>query len=444
MNDYDALVIGGGIGGIQTSIDLGDQGFKVLMIDKQVSIGGSMIQLSKVFPTLDCGSCITTPKMSAAFNHPNVTTWNLAEPTEFKKNDDRTFDVKILKKARYVDLSDCTGCKECELACPVIVNDLGYDVNMGPKKAIGVPFPTALPQKAALDIDACIFCGRCAIACPTEAIKFDQVDEIHDLKFGTVIIASGFLETPTIKEEYGGGKFTNVLTGKQMERLLAPTGPAGGVFRRSDGKNPWSIAFVQCAGSRDETIGVPYCSAICCMFAIKHAMLLSGAAPMADITIYNMDMRTYGKGHDEFLQEAKNMGINFVKGKIAKIEEDDDKNLTLHLETFDDWEPGFKKVEHDLVTLSLGLVPQWNPQSVIPVALNPDGFVHKIRPKTSPNLTTIPGVFTAGTAMEPKDIVDTIISGSAAAGKASQWLNGGLTEEFFIEELPVSLKVEHD
>ena len=290
----------------------------------------------------------------------------------------------------------------------------------------------------------CYICGKCAIVCPTEAIKFDQIDEIHDLHFGTVIVASGFLETPTIKELYGGGKFQNVITGKQMERLLAPTGPAGGVFRRSDSKSPWSIAFVQCAGSRDATIGVPYCSAICCMFAIKQAILLSGAAPLADITVYYMDLRTFGKGHDEFLQQAKDMGINFIKGKVAKITEDAEKSLVLSVETFDDWGPGFKEIEHDLVSLSMGLVPQWNPQSVIPIAINPDGFVHNIRAKTAPNLTTMPGVFAAGTALDPKDIVDSIISGSAAAGKAAQWINGGLTEDYFVAELPVSLKVEHD
>ncbi len=443
MSDYSTLIIGSGIAGMQTAIDLGDMGYKVLMIDKQASIGGTMIQLSKVFPTLDCASCITTPKMSSAFHHDNVDVKTLCEIHDYKQRDDGKFEVTLLQKARFVHESMCTGCNECAEACPVVAVDTGYDEGMGYKKAIGVPFATALPQKAALDIDNCIFCGKCANACPTEAIDFSMRDELITVVVDSIVIATGFHETPTIKEKFGGGSIKNVITGKQMERLLAPTGPAGGVFRPSDGKIPWSIAYVQCAGSRDATIGVPYCSAICCMFAVKQAMLLSAAVPLADITIYYMDMRTFGKGHEEFFEEARAMGVNFVKGKVAKIEEDPEtKDLIFHVEQFGE-DGGLKTFTHDLAVLSLGVVPQWNQEmsAIVPVQLNPDGFIKEIRFATEPGLTSIPGVFAVGTATGPKDIVDSINSGSSVAGKVAVWLSGGLREEYDVQYLPIAPSV---
>jgi heterodisulfide reductase subunit A len=340
-----------------------------------------------------------------------------------------------------VDYEKCTGCNQCEAACPVIVTDYGYNIGLGPKKPVGVPFQTAMPQKAVIDIKNCILCGRCANVCPTDAIIFSDTDKIVDLNVHSIVVATGFLETPQIKKEYGAGAFTNVLSGKQMERLLSPTGPCGGVFRPSDSKIPWTIAYVQCAGSRDESIGIPYCSSVCCMYAIKQAMLLSGATPLADITIYYMDLRTFGKGHDEFLEEAKAMGINFVKGKIAKITEDENKDLTLYVDSFDDYDPGFKKEMYDLVVLSLGMVPQWNPRPTIPLELNEYGFVAPSLPKLAPNLTNIPGIVMCGTAMEPKDIVESIVSGSAAAEKVSEWLDERL--EIPVEErLPVKIEEE--
>jgi heterodisulfide reductase subunit A len=436
--EYDTLIIGGGISGIQTAIDLGDMGYSVLLIDKQSSIGGTMIQLSKVFPTLDCASCITTPKMSSAFHHPNVDVRTLCEVNSFTELSDDSFHIQLLQKARFVDMDKCTGCNDCANACPSIVLDSGYNENMGYKKAIGVPFDTALPQKAALDIDNCILCGKCANVCTTQAIDFDMEDEILDLHVQSIVIATGFYETPIIKESYGGGRIKNVITGKQMERLLAPTGPTQGIFRPSDSKKPWSIAFVQCAGSRDETIGVPYCSAICCMFAIKQAMLLSAAAPLAEITIYNMDIRAFGKGHEEFYNTAKDMGIIFLKGKVAKIEEIEDGDLKFHVEIFGE---GGKKQEfiHDLGVLSLGLVPQWGESmsKILPVGLNMDKFIREPRFGSEPGLTNIPGVFAVGTATGPKDIVDSIVSGSSVAGKVALWLQGELRDSFHLEELHI-------
>lgn len=439
MNEnYDVLVIGGGISGIQASIDLGDQGYKVLLVDKKDSIGGTMIQLSKVFPTLDCASCITTPKMSAAFHHPNIDTRTMAHLHSYKENGDGTFNVEVYQKSRFVNMSDCTGCNECEAACPVVIRDWGYDEGRGPIKAVGVPFATALPQKARLNVENCIFCGKCYRACPTGAIDYSMRDEILPFKVKAVIVSTGFLETPTIKDTYGGGNFKNVITGKQMDRYLAPTGPFGGIFRESDGMAPWSIAYIQCAGSRDASIGVPYCSAVCCMFAIKQAMLLSAAAPLADITIYYMDIRAFGKGHEEFFEDAKAMGVNFVRGKVAKVTELENRSLSLRVEEFGEG-GGITEYEHDLVVLSLGMVPQWTDiQKVIPITLDQYGFVKQIRPLSDPVLTSIPGVFVAGTAAEPKDIVDSIMSGSAAAGKAVEWMKGNLKDAYFVKQLDLS------
>ena len=436
MEKFDVVIVGGGIAGMQAALDLGDQGYNVLLLEKQASVGGTMIQLSKVFPTLDCASCITTPKMSAVSSHPNITIWTLAEPKKIEPNGDR-FKVKVYQKARYVNMKDCTGCGECEQACPVIIYDEGYDEGLGPKKAIGVPFATAMPQKAVLDDEYCIFCGKCARACPTDAIDFSHRDQELEVDAGAVILATGFLQTPTIKEEYGGGKFKNVVTGKQMDRILAPTSPFGGVFRPGDGKIPDSIAFVQCAGSRDASIGVPYCSAVCCMYAIKQATLLSAALPLADITIYYMDIRTFGKGHEEFYEQAKSMGINFVRGKVAKIKEKEDGNLIVRVETFGE-DGRIEEFEHDLVVLSLGLVPQWDPRGVVDVEVDETTkFIKLIKPMTDPTLTSMPGVFVAGTAGGPKDIVESIISGSAAAMKAAEWLGGKLRDAFFAKELEV-------
>jgi heterodisulfide reductase subunit A len=210
------------------------------------------------------------------------------------------FSVRILQKPRYVDMELCTGCRQCEYVCPVDLPS-EFDRNLGAVRAVRVPFSTAVPQKAVVDIDHCILCGKCERACPVDAIDFTQKPESITLDVGTIVLATGYETTPLdAKAEYGAGQFLNVVDGLVMERLLAPTGPYGHVLRPSDGKEPDSIAYVQCAGSRDKTLGVEYCSRICCMYAIKQAMLLSGALPLADITIYYMDIRTFGKGYEQF------------------------------------------------------------------------------------------------------------------------------------------------
>ena len=416
----DALVVGGGIAGMQSALDLADQGYQVGLVEKEASIGGKMIALSKVFPTLDCCSCITTPKMSAVAHHENIELLTYCEVTAIRPNG-KGFLVDVVQKPRYVDVDLCTGCRQCEYACPIDLPN-AFDRDLGAVRAVRVPFSTAVPQKAVLDIENCILCGKCEKECPVDAIDFTQTPEDMEITTASVVLATGYEITPKdAKDEYGGGRYPNVVDGLIMERLLAPTGPYGHVLRPSDGKEPDSIAYVQCAGSRDETLGVEYCSRICCMYAIKQAMLLSGALPLADITIYYMDIRTFGKGYEQFYQNAKAMGIQFVKGKVAKIEPDENQDLVLRVELIDE---GSQVVErtHDLVVLSVGMLPGYDPRQIYQVPIADDGFVDTPSPNISPSLTARPGIFVTGAASGPMDIVDSIVTAGAAAAETAAYL----------------------
>ena len=418
--EVDALVIGGGIAGLQAAIDLANQGFQVLIVEKEPSIGGKMIGLSKVFPTLDCCSCICTPRMAEAEHHPNITIVTYAEVREIQRGDG-PFLATILRKPRYVKEDACTGCRLCEYACSMEVPH-EFEGSLGVRKAIYVPFGNAAPQVALLDVDNCILCGNCEKACPTGAIDFLQEAEEMVVRAGAVIIATGYEMLPAdFKKEYGNGQLRNVLTALQTERLLAPHGPYGRVLRPSDGKEPDSIAFVQCAGSRDRSAGVSYCSRVCCMYAIKQAMLLSGTLPLADITIYYMDIRAFGKGFEQFYQNAKAMGIEFVKAKVARISEDREQNPVLRLEVMEE-DGRVEERTHDMAVLSLGLVPAWNPQEAGLSAAAPDGFVCSIQSQLAPSRTPDEGVFVAGAASGPKDIPDAVVEAGAAAMEAAAYL----------------------
>ena len=415
----DALVVGGGIAGMQTALDLADQDFQVALVEKEPSIGGKMITLSKVFPTLDCCSCITTPKMSAVAHHPNIHLLTYCEVQSVQENSG-SFVASILKKPRYVDESLCTGCRQCEYECPITIPS-PFDRNLGAYRAIRVPFSTAVPQKAVLDIDNCLLCGKCEKVCPVHAVDFTQQPETFELEATTILLATGFDLTPRdAKVEYGAGKLANVIDPLMMERFLAPTGPYGRVLRPGDGKEPTSIAYVQCAGSRDDTLGVPYCSRTCCMYAIKQAMLLNGALPLSEITIYYMDIRTFGKGYEQFYQNAKAMGIEFIHGKVALIHEDSEQNPVVKVEVTD--EGRIIERTHDLVVLSLGMLPGYKPDGAYQVSLGSDGFVSIPAPNADPCLTDHPGIFAAGTALGPMDIVDSIVTAGAAASAASAYI----------------------
>jgi len=434
----DVLVVGGGISGLQAALDLADQGFRVIVVEREPSIGGKMIALSKVFPTLDCASCITTPKMAASAHHDNI---SILTYTRFESLEGTPghFVARAVKKPRYVDEEACIGCRQCEYACPVSLPH-EFEGGFGARKAIYVPFSNAVPQKALLDMESCVLCGKCERVCPADAVDFSQGPEELAIEARAVILATGFDLTPaTAKPQYGYGKVPNVITGLQMERLLAPHGPYGRVLRPSDGKVPGSIAYVQCAGSRDKSLGVAYCSRVCCMYAIKQAMLLSGALPLADITIYYMDIRAFGKGYEQFFQNAQAMGIEFVKGKVARIAEGPGQSPVVRVEMLEE-DGAPRERQHDMVVLSLGMVPAWRPERVLSVRTSGDTFIHVPQAKLRPSLTDQPGVFVAGTAAGPKDIVDSILEGGAAAMEAAIFLreqggraNGVATERLVAE-----------
>ena len=417
--NFDALVVGGGIAGLQAAIDLADQNFKVAVVEKDASIGGKMIRLSKVFPTLDCSSCITTPKMAEAAHHENITLFTYCDLLSLKRNE-KDLTAVVTQQPRYVDQEKCIGCRRCEYGCPVYVSDKEQG-GFSARKAVYIPFSNAIPQIALIDVEHCMLCGKCEIVCPTEAIDYFQNPIDFTIKANTAILATGFELTPVEnKPQYGMGNIPNVIDALQMERLLAPHGPYNRVLRPSDGMEPDSIAYVQCAGSRDKSMGVSYCSRVCCMYAIKQAMLLSGSLPLADIVIYYMDIRAFGKGYEQFYQNAKAMGIEFVKAKVAFIDAGENGRVTVRYEAQDG--EGVTTSDHDLVVLSLGIIPGWNPEGVCPVSAATDCFIKTIQPKISPTTTDMEGVFTAGVAAGPKDIVDTITEAGAAAMEASKYL----------------------
>ncbi|MBW1838184.1 MAG: CoB--CoM heterodisulfide reductase iron-sulfur subunit A family protein, partial [Deltaproteobacteria bacterium] len=288
--NFDALVVGGGIAGLQVALDLADQNFNVAVVEKDSTVGGKMIRLSKVFPTLDCASCITTPKMAAAAHHENITLFTYCDLKSLDRSGE-PITACLTQRPRYVDPVKCIGCRQCEYACPVYVPDQEQG-GLTARKAIYIPFSNAIPQIALIDVDNCMLCGKCEKICPTQAVDFFQEPEDFTITAKTAILTTGFNLTPIeSKHQYGRGEIPNVITSLQMERILAPHGPYNRVLRPSDGMEPDSIAYVQCAGSRDKSMGISYCSRVCCMYAIKQAMLLSGSLPLADIIIYYMDIR---------------------------------------------------------------------------------------------------------------------------------------------------------
>jgi heterodisulfide reductase subunit A len=423
---FDALVIGGGIGGLQAALDLADHGYKVAILEKDTSIGGKMIRLSKVFPTLDCASCITTPKMAAASHHENITVFTDCDLNALVRNNG-SVTATVTQRPRYVDPVKCIGCRQCEYDCPVLVPDEAQGRFAG-RKAIHIPFSNAIPQIALIDMENCMLCGKCEKTCPTQAVDYFQKPEDFTIDARTALLTTGFRLIPIEnKPQYGQGDIPNVITSLQMERLLAPHGPYNRVLRPSDGMEPDSISVVQCAGSRDKSMGISYCSRVCCMYAIKQAMLLSGALPLADIRLYYMDIRAFGKGYEQFYQNAMAMGIEFVKAKVASLCAADNGRVTVRYESQEG--EGVTTEDHDLVVLSLGMIPDWNPAGICPVSEDSDRFIKTTQPKLSPSVTDMEGVFVAGAAAGPKDIVDTIAEAGAAAMEAVKYLTAQAPSE---------------
>ncbi len=418
---YDALVIGGGIAGMQAALDLGEQGFDVLLVEKAPSIGGVMVGLNKVFPTLDCSSCICTPRMAESAHHPRIQLQTYTEVSAVRPNG-VGFTVDLVKHPRYVNEDACIGCGECELACPIEVPH-EFDYGLGARRAIYIPHGNAIPQKAVLSVRDCVFCGKCEKACPAGCMDLAQEPDDVTTRVGAVIVASGLEITPmSARPEYGGGRFANVMSPLAMERVQSSNGPYGRVLRPADGKIPRSIAYVQCAGSRDRSIGIPYCSRVCCMYALKQALLLRHYVHDVDVTIYYMDIRAFGKGYEQFYRRAVEEGVHVVKGKVGKITELPDYDLVVRVEQLDEQDRVVER-RHDLVVLSQGLVPAWHPAAIVGIEEAPDGFVLTPEAKIGPSHTSVPGVFAAGVACGPNDIPDAIVEAGDAAMAAANHLH---------------------
>ena len=423
IEEFDTLIIGAGIAGIEAALTLGDAGRNVLLVEESPTVGGKMAQLSKVFPTLDCSACIATPKMASVVYHPNVTLLSYSEIEEVLKHDEADFSAKILLKPKYVEWDDCTGCSLCEMACPVIVGD-EYQYDMRGRKAIYIAFDIAVPKKTIVDIDNCIFCGACERACPTSAINFLQKPEIKNVRVKSVLLTTGFeLFDASLKPNFGYEKSKNIITAMQMDRLLAPTRPYNAVLRPSDGKEPGKIAYLYCVGSRDKAAGNELCSQICCMYSIKQSQLILGALPLADVFSFYIDIRAQGKGFEEFYQQARDMGAFFIKGRIVYVDEEENGDVIVKYEDIEDGGK-LKEESFDLVVLSIGLWPSISGINKVfkNVELETDPLGWIKCPLCNPVETNVSGIFAAGCVTGPKDIPDTIVEANAAVSQCLAYM----------------------
>ncbi len=420
-----ALVMGGGVAGIQTALDLADTGYEVYLVEKEPSIGGMMARIDKTFPTMDCSICILAPKMSDAGHHPNIellTNSGVAEVKGYIGN----FHVKILRNPRYVT-KDCSACGECVEVCPVTTPN-EFDVGLTTRHGIYTPFAQAVPSTYIIDMNLClnkegiIVCDKCIKACERQAIKFEMKPETVELEVGTIVVATGAdVFDPSALPNYGYGKFQNVITSLEFERLINAGGPSGGhLIRLSDKKIPKRVAFIQCVGSRSDRAGKLYCSNVCCMNTIKDSLLIKEHWPNTEIYVFYVDIRAYGKGFEDLYKRSRKEGVVFIRGLPAEIREDKKThNLWLFGENTLQKEP--YTMSADMVVLSIGLEARKDSemiQRLLTLSRNQDGFFLEAHPKLRPVDAATGGIFFAGCAESPKDIKDSVTQASAAAARA--------------------------
>lgn len=418
-----ALVIGGGIAGITAAVDIANAGYEVILVEKRHSIGGKMLQLSETFPTLDCAQCTLTPKTVEAGRHPKIKLMVYSQLEEVKGYIGN-FDVKIRKKASYVDWTKCTGCGLCQEKCPTKTQS-EFDRGIGTRKAIYTLSPQAVPNKPIIDKGSCKFflegkCKVCEKVCPVGAINYEMKDEVIEEKVGAVVVATGFdiMDVEKIPE-YGYGMYPDVIDGLQFERLNSASGPTGGEIKRpSDGKVPKEVVFIKCVGSRDPEKGIPYCSRICCMYLGKHARLYKHKVPDGQAYLFYMDIRSFGKGYEEFIQQSmEEANLLYVRGRVARIMQEGDKLIVWGVDTLS----GRKvEIKADMVVLGTAAVPSNGAKelaNVLRTATDEYGFFSEAHIKLKPVESMTGGIYLAGCAQSPKDIPDTVAQAGAAAAK---------------------------
>lgn len=420
-----ALVIGGGIAGIQAALDIAEAGFPVDIVEKNPTIGGRMAQLDKTFPTLDCSACILTPKMVDCAQNEKIDILSYSEVEEVKGYVGN-FKVKIKRKARYVDETKCTGCKVCMEKCPSKKGLNEFNMNLDNRTAIYIPFAQAIPNVAVIDPEQCIKlntgkCGICQKFCGVGAINYEMKDEFIEREYGAIVVATGYRPIKLDNfNEYGYSDNKDVVTSLELERLMNAAGPTGGVLLRpSDHTHPKVITFIQCVGSRDVSgCGKPYCSKICCMYTAKHAMLIREKYPDTEVHVFYIDVRTPGKNYDEFYRRAvEQYGVDYIKGMVGKVYAKGGKLMVQGSNLIDNEQV---VIQSDLVVLATAIEPEPSVRKVatlLTASIDTNNFLNESHPKLRPVESPTAGVYLAGVCQGPKDIPETVSQASACAAK---------------------------